>query len=223
MSEPAQTLPRGTRRMAILTMLTFILLLSVGGGYLIRWQKQQDIALSTGQQEARRQAEAEEQRRREEAESLYQQGLKHCSGEGAEKHIGKAAVCFRKAAELNHAEAQNELAFCYHIGAGVERNEAEALRWYQSAAALGDAQAMFNTGLYHAMGRGGLNKNPEQAALWYRRAADKGNARAQYALGTLCEQGKIPGCGAEEAAEWYQKAADGGSEAAKKELERFKN
>ena len=48
----------------------------------------------------------------------------------------------RKAAEAGNVEAQVKLAEYYYDGTGVEKNFAEAARWYKKAAAQGNTVAM---------------------------------------------------------------------------------
>jgi TPR repeat protein len=51
----------------------------------------------------------------------------------------------REAAERGDTIAQSELGWCYHTGAGVARDFALALMWYQKAAELGEASAQNRT------------------------------------------------------------------------------
>lgn len=50
----------------------------------------------------------------------------------------------RKSAEQGHAEAQNDLGFCYANGMGVTKNLAEASNWFRKAADQGHTQAYHN-------------------------------------------------------------------------------
>ena len=57
----------------------------------------------------------------------------YVNGEGVTK-IDEAVKWYRKAAEQNDAEAQNDLGACYANGQGVAKDEAEAVKWYRKAA-----------------------------------------------------------------------------------------
>ena len=96
-------------------------------------------------------------------------------------------------AEQGDAVAQNELGSRYYAGRGVERDDVEAARWIQLAAAQGYAPAQYNLGLLHFRNRG-VDGNDAEAARWYRAAAEQGYAPAQAGLGFLY----IYGAGVEE-------------------------
>jgi TPR repeat protein len=91
-------------------------------------------------------------------------------------------------AEQGHARAQCKLGLCYDNGDGVEKNLAEAFRWYRKAAEQGNAWAQFKRGFCYAKGDG-VEKNPVEAVRWYRKAAEQGNAWAQNNLGSCYEKG----------------------------------
>jgi TPR repeat protein len=48
----------------------------------------------------------------------------------------------RKAAAANHAMAQMSMGMAYELGYGVAKDEQEALRWYELAAAQGNVLAL---------------------------------------------------------------------------------
>ena len=52
-----------------------------------------------------------------------------------------AAEWFRKAAELGDFAAQRNLGYLYLKGKGVEKDNAEARKWLEKAAAQGDSYA----------------------------------------------------------------------------------
>ena len=49
-------------------------------------------------------------------------------------------------AEAGNAQAQFEIANARHAGKGVQQNNAEAVKWYQQAAAQGHAGAQYELG-----------------------------------------------------------------------------
>lgn len=48
---------------------------------------------------------------------------------------------FRQAAKQNHSEAQNQLAYCYGSGTGVEEDQEQAVYWLRRAAENGSVDA----------------------------------------------------------------------------------
>lgn len=63
-----------------------------------------------------------------------------------------------------------------------EHSDTSALEWYRIAADCGDAEAKYHVGLYHQMGRGGLEVNLVVAAAYFREAQAKHHIHATYAL-----------------------------------------
>ena len=72
----------------------------------------------------------------------------------------------------------------YHDGEGVARDDAEALRWYQLAAAQGYPTALYNVAVFHEDGEG-VRKNKAEAICWYKRAKAAGDPEAAAALQRL--------------------------------------
>lgn len=70
---------------------------------------------------------------------------------------------FKLASTHRHPGATFNLGLCYETGAGVDRDEEMAMECYREAAALGHKSAMYNIGVFHARGRGGLEKNRDAA------------------------------------------------------------
>ena len=67
----------------------------------------------------------------------YEAGLKAY----AEQDYPAAVESFKFAAERGHTEARFQLGKCYYDGMGVEKNEAEGVRWLRAAAEQGDETA----------------------------------------------------------------------------------
>lgn len=97
----------------------------------------------------------------------------------------------------------------YADGLGVARNEAEAARWYERAAALGDREAMFALGLARLEGVGG-EKDPKEAADWFEKAGEIGQTEALYNLGVMRLQGDAGRPDYKGAAEAFKAAGDAG-------------
>ena len=77
---------------------------------------------------------------------------------------------WKSLAEEGVAEAQYNLARIYSRGNEVERNDEEAVRWYQLAADQGFAEAQTNLGLMFGKGQG-VEQNFNEAVKWYQLAA----------------------------------------------------
>ena len=91
-------------------------------------------------------------------------------------------------AEQGDAGAQTELGTCYYAGRGVDRDDAEAVRWIRRAAEQEHAPAEYNLGLLYFRSRG-VRGDDVEAAAWYRRAAEQGYAPAQGGLGYMYAYG----------------------------------
>lgn len=87
-------------------------------------------------------------------------------------------------AEEGDARAQFNMAVLYDNGYGVEKDLAEAAKWFRLAAEQGLAMAQFNLGYMYATGQG-MERDIKEAAIWYWRAADQGLPVAQFNLATL--------------------------------------
>jgi hypothetical protein len=72
------------------------------------------------------------------------------------------------------ANAQDNLGTLYSLGAGVERNAEEAVRYYRLAAEQGRAAAQYNLGNMYASGEGVAQDNM-RAYMWYDIAALQGD------------------------------------------------
>lgn len=80
--------------------------------------------------------------------------------------------------------AQHNLGVMYANAIEVERDYAQAARWFRAAAERGLAIAQYDLAVLYDNGRG-VAVNRAEAAVWYRRAAEQGNAYAQYNLAVL--------------------------------------
>jgi tetratricopeptide (TPR) repeat protein len=85
----------------------------------------------------------------------------------------EAVACYRRGLELDpsHAGLHFAMGFAYRIGGGgVEKDEAEALRWYRKAAEQGHARAQWDLGYIYEHGDLGVARDEAEARLWYRKA-----------------------------------------------------
>ena len=88
----------------------------------------------------------------------------------------------RMAAELGDVNEQTNLGYRYAMGDGVEKNLAEAAKWWHKAANQGHPTAQNNLGVCYATGKG-CKKDVATAIKWFQKAAEQGNSYAQYNLG----------------------------------------
>ena len=93
--------------------------------------------------------------------------------------------------------------------ARLEQDDAEAFRWYRSAAERGDASAMNRVGFRYEVGKG-VAKDEVEAVKWYRKGAEGGNSVAMSNLGLAYANGRGVTKDEAEAVRWYRKASDAG-------------
>jgi uncharacterized protein len=118
--------------------------------------------------------------------------------------MGRATLSVVVLAALitTNAESLAGLAGDYRDRTDLERT--------QTAAAAGDANAMF--GLAERYWRGnGINRNVSKSVDLYRKAAALGNDEAMLQLGFMQESGNDLPMNQPEAAAWYRKAVDSGN------------
>ena len=92
------------------------------------------------------------------------------------------------------------------LGYGVRQDATAAQKWYEAAAAKGNADALFILGSVLMASSHVTNK--DNAVDFFRRAAEKGSSRAAYNLGLAYLQGQVAPKEPALAAEWFEKAAD---------------
>ena len=153
----------------------------------------------------------------DDAETLYNIGLRYYNGDRVAQDYAKAVDCFRQAAEQGYAAAQNNLGIFYEYGLGVTKDYAQAVSWYRKAAEQGHATAQNNLGYCYQHGQG-VTKDYTQAADWYRKAAEQGHATAQNNLGYSYQYGQGVTKDYAQAADWYRKAAEQGHATAQNNL-----
>jgi tetratricopeptide (TPR) repeat protein len=143
------------------------------------------------------------------AEEWFRKGLVFLDRESLEQ----AYACFRHGIEIspNHSMLQFALGQAFEVGIGVEKDDSQAVEWYQKAAEQGLIGAMFFLAQKYEFGQG-IQSDPEKAMRWYRNAAEGGLSEAQFALGEhyLCDEVEPLTKHWEEAASWFRKAAEQG-------------
>ena len=95
-----------------------------------------------------------------------------------------AIPLFRRAAELNHAGAINNLAAMFVNGTGVARDMQQALTLFERSADLGNAEAAENAARIYNYGIG-RGKDPSRARNWYGKAITLGSRRALAELSEM--------------------------------------
>ena len=149
----------------------------------------------------------------DDAETLYNIGLRYYNGDGVAQDYAKAIEWFRQAAEQGYAAAQNKLGECYYTGTEVKKNYKQAARWFCKAAEQGNATAQYNLAYCYINGQG-VTKDYAQAVSWYRKAAEQGHAKAQNNLATCYYNGLGVTKDYTQAVNWYRKAAEQGNASA---------
>lgn len=91
-------------------------------------------------------------------------------------------------AEMPIVAAQSLLGRLYLGVAGIPQDYAQALYWFDLAAAADDSEAQFQLGEMWRNGRG-VAGNPRKALGWYQRAAQQSHAGALNGIGLLYAQG----------------------------------
>lgn len=112
-------------------------------------------------------------------------------------------------AQDGDVQAQLALAKAYHLGEGIEKDEGQAVRWWEKAAEHGDVSAQVNVGVAYWHGAG-VPKNYGAAVRWFTKAADQGNPVGQSGLGVLYHLGQGVTQDEAEAVRWWKKAAEQG-------------
>ena len=102
---------------------------------------------------------------------------------------------FRRAEELGHIGAMDELAHCDSVGRGTAVDYAQAMRWARRAADLGHAGAMNTVGQLYGMGQG-VPADRAEAVRWYERASAAGDDVAKTNLRSHAAAGFAPAAAA---------------------------
>lgn len=136
--------------------------------------------------------------------------------EGDFKRVEKLV---RASAEKGDVRSQSMLgAVFFESGQREPADFKEAMKWFQLAAAQGDAPAQLNLGTMYAAGLG-VSLNAKEAVRWYRLAGAQGIALAQLNLGMMYAQGYGIPINLKEGVRWYRMAAEQGNAAAHPILE----
>ena len=108
------------------------------------------------------------------------------------------------------ADLQSWMGNSYEYGRGVEKNLAEAFKWYKKSAGNGCVQAQCELGSCYENGKG-TEKNLADAFKWYLKAAENGDAHGQCCVAKMFEDGQGVTKDEAKAFYWYKKAAENGN------------
>ncbi|KAJ3120566.1 hypothetical protein HK100_012743 [Physocladia obscura] len=98
--------------------------------------------------------------------------------------VVQAGMWYKKASDLGHSRACNNLGELYMTGRGVSRNDVTGFGLFRRAAMAGLPEAEYNMGRCCREGRG-CAKDEEQAVMWFKRAEAQGIKEATKALTTV--------------------------------------
>jgi TPR repeat protein len=116
---------------------------------------------------------------------------------------------YRRAAENGSAESQLYLGQIYLSGINVQKDQAEAAKWFRLAAEQGIPEAQYQLAKLYCSGE--VSRNIPMAVKLYTKAADKGLEEAQIDLAEMYIKGDGVGKNVKKAINLYQKAADKGN------------
>lgn len=126
--------------------------------------------------------------------------------------------------EIQNAAAKGDAGAQYLLGlansnglAGLSKNDAEAVKWFQKAADQGDDGSQAELGRHYQYGLG-VEKDLAEAMKWYRKAAEQGSVLAQRNLGYALMMGEGVEKDPVEGLKWYRKAAGQGDSMAQRNL-----
>jgi TPR repeat protein len=129
-------------------------------------------------------------------------------------------AALRRRAEADDANAQYELGCCYYEGEEVDRDYAEALKWYRAAAGQGHNSGLCDVGFCYRNGHG-VEQDYAAAIPFYQRAANQGCPTGAYWLAYAYEHGQGVPRDAGKAKHWYHIAHSRGDSDAAEALDRL--
>jgi localization factor PodJL len=155
------------------------------------------------------------------SEAQFRIGTRFLS-DGAFSNGGAATAArwLARAAGQGHLEAQFMLASLYERGAGVAKDESEAISLYRKAANAGHIRAMHNLGVLLSAHES--QQDYSEAFVWFARAAQAGLTDSQYNLALLYERGLGVDQDLSRAYLWYRAAGRGGDKESVRQAERLK-
>ena len=139
------------------------------------------------------------------ADLAFEMGMAYKNGDGVEQDPEMAIAFFKIAAELGHMLAQMAVGSYYYA-----LNDCyEAIKWIGMAAEMGNAEALFNMGIFYLEGMG-CDQDMEKCANYLHRAARRRHPEAQFAYADLLSNGWGIEQDEKRAMKWYLDAAENG-------------
>ncbi len=135
-------------------------------------------------------------------------------------NISKGVRNIESSARMGFASAQATLGVIMLTGSGIERNQAEAIKWCSMSARQKLPLGMFYLGMAYSFGDG-VPKNQDYANRWIRAAADRELVTAQLTLGMKLALGDGIEKNLGHGVAWLKKAQSNGSAEAEVQLRRF--
>ena len=143
---------------------------------------------------------------------------------GVEKNEEQAIRYYKLVAEDESAGDDMVENACFWLGWIMadnedEKDDTEAVSWYEKAMEKGDVSAINNLGRMYEKGQG-VQQDYEKAMELYKQAVDAGNKYAMNNLGRIYENGYCGQVNLEEALKWYKLAAENGYDGAQESVTR---
>lgn len=110
------------------------------------------------------------------------------ANQAAAKPIPEEVLALQKKAGEGDAQAQFDLAEVYFKGQDVDKDRAEAAKWYRKAAEQGHPLAQYNLAQMQLHGRG-VPQDRTAAVQWLQAAAEQGETGSQLQLGLMFLKG----------------------------------
>ena len=140
--------------------------------------------------------------------------LMYANGELGKRDMAEAIAHYDKAAAAGDGYAQYQLGLAFREGTGVEKDTAEAEKWFvqagkslHQAALRQDAEAQYFLSLLYRNGLG-VVKDLQESGRWLQKAAEKGYPSAQVAYGRFLYEENKDTVGL---LAWWEKAANQGN------------
>lgn len=124
-----------------------------------------------------------------------------------DKDYKKALAILTPLAEEGDSQAQVTLGIMYDYGQGVEKDPAEAMKWYLKAAEQGIPVVQHDVGVKYFQGMG-VKQSYDKAAYWWEQSANAGLADSQFNLGLMYYRGLGLNKDYQKAVELFRKAAE---------------
>ncbi len=102
-----------------------------------------------------------------------------CAHAQQSEALRKEFLEYKAKAEKGDANAQSNLGGCYYHGRGVEKDYAEAVKWFRKAAEQNFAEAQYNLGFCYYHGEG-VEKDYAEAYAWFNLASKTDKEAAKY-------------------------------------------